>query len=295
MIAAQAPENSASLPAPGCEESVYISDHGLILRHGTSLSLMALVSTWLNDSSEFSHVDPSADWRKWSSRRPNFTLYYVALLDPARDGKDSIVACLRAVLDGVPVATPPHQPRLIVDYITTRPDYRGRGIAALLTNFVSEAARSSGANLYVLSLESSCVYWMGLGFVLCEDKNINARLNVFPDTHLLRRSSDSPDIGSEEDFVEFQAEQEEQADVDTSDDDSEDDEMEDEEAMQRAIALSLSQPCSAEAGQAKCSDAVVNSRRPARSDLEQQQLLQVSEEDTAEEEMRAAIALSLAD
>jgi len=43
-----------------------------------------------------------------------------------------------------------------------------------------------GANVYVLALERSCPYFMNLGFILNGVTNINARLNIFPDTHLLR-------------------------------------------------------------------------------------------------------------
>ena len=55
-------------------------------------------------------------------------------------------------------------------------------------------AQEAGAYCYVLSLEDSAVYWMEKwGFYLCEDGGLNARLNVFPDTHLLRLGSDPRD------------------------------------------------------------------------------------------------------
>jgi hypothetical protein len=63
---------------------------------------------------------------------------------------------------------------------------QGRGYAGHLLGLVSNAvAAASGANSYVLALEDSCVYWMSKVFVL-DDGPINRRLNVSPDTHLLK-------------------------------------------------------------------------------------------------------------
>lgn len=193
---------AAFFPESGCDVSEFLEDRGLILRHGTSLSLMSLVAEWLNRSEEFSDVDPSADWQKWTGRRPGFSLYYAALLDPARDGPDSVRACLRAVLDGVPVPAPPHIPRLIIDYVCTAKCARGAGLASLLVDFASRAARLSSppANVYVLATEDSCVYWMTAGYVLEASATLNARLNVFNDTHLLTRQGNAADPGDEADL-----------------------------------------------------------------------------------------------
>ena len=197
------------LPSLGEEASEFLAERNLLLRHGTSLSLMSLVGTALNESEEFAEIDVSADWEKWSTRRPDFSLYYAALLDPARDGADAVQCVLRAVLDGVPSPSPPHRPRLIIDYVTTRPVARGRGLASLLVDFVVETSRACGANTYVLAIEESCVYWMGKDFVLEAGRPLNARLNIFPDTHLLRRVGDPDDAGDEADLdlqVEFEEE-----------------------------------------------------------------------------------------
>ena len=197
------------LPSLGEEASEFLPERNLLLRHGTSLSLMSLVGTALNESEEFAEIDVSADWEKWSTRRPDFSLYYAALLDPARDGADAVQCVLRAVLDGVPSPSPPHRPRLIIDYVTTRPVARGRGLASLLVDFVVETSRACGANTYVLAIEESCVYWMGKDFVLEAGRPLNARLNIFPDTHLLRRVGDPDDAGDEADLdlqVEFEEE-----------------------------------------------------------------------------------------
>ena len=139
----------SALPAPGEDSCEFLAERQLILRHGTSLQLMALVGTALNESSEFEAIDPEEDWQKWQARRPDFSLYYAALVDPARDGADSVLCVLRAVLDGVPEPTPPHRSRMIIDYVTTRPVARGRGLASHLVNFVVDAATAFGANVYV--------------------------------------------------------------------------------------------------------------------------------------------------
>ena len=66
---------------------------------------------------------------------------------------------------------------------------------------MSRAATALAANVYVLALEDSCVYWMAHGFVLEENARLQARLNIFPDTHLLRRQGDAEDPGDEADLV----------------------------------------------------------------------------------------------
>lgn len=240
--------------APGTDMSEFLADRGLIMRHGSSLQLMTLVSECLNESDEFGEIDPSADWQKWSERRPDFSLYYAALLDPARDGEEGVVCVLRAVMDGIPTPVPPHRPRLIIDYITTRVAARGKGLASLLVNFVVEASQIFGASTYVLAIEDSCVYWMGKGFVLEEGANLNARLNIFSDTHLLRLRTDPPDPGAKEDLalkVEDEEEEEQDGDEDMAEDQAgeEQDPGEDQD-LKTAMELSL-----ASAGPADCVDA----------------------------------------
>ena len=93
---------STALPELGCETSEFLPERGMLLRHGTSLQLMSLVTAVLDESQEFGELDPSADWQKWSERRPEFSLYYAALVDPARDGADAVQCVLRAILDGFP-------------------------------------------------------------------------------------------------------------------------------------------------------------------------------------------------
>ena len=191
-------------------------------------------------------------------------------------GQDAIVACLRVVLDGIPDPTPPHRPRMIIDYVTTAKHRRGTGIAGLLTTKARADAQACRANLYVLALESSCVYWMGHDFVLAEEKNINARLNIFPDTHLLRLASDPADVGGEDDFS---LSAPPRGGAEEGGGGEEDEEEDEEEATQLAIALSLSARSSANLN-------VVVEPEPHVEDSD--------EEDDDDEEMRAAIALSLA-
>ena len=78
--------------------------------------------------------------------------------------------------------------------------YRGRGLASVLVQFVLNASAMSAANVYVLALEDSCVYWMSQSFTLEENAYLNARINIFPDTHLLRHEGNSEDIGDPEDL-----------------------------------------------------------------------------------------------
>ena len=53
-----------SLPAIGEDTTEWLEDRGLALRHGTSMRLMADVTQYLNDSTDFNEVDPNADWEK---------------------------------------------------------------------------------------------------------------------------------------------------------------------------------------------------------------------------------------
>ena len=231
---------TSALPALGYDESEFLPDRGLILRHGSSLQLMAQVTAVLRDSEEFGDIDPSADWEKWHARRPEFSLYYAALIDPARDGEEAILCVLRAVLDGFPEPRPPHRQRMVIDYVVTRVEARSQGLAGVIVRFVLESSRLFGANTFVLALEESCPFWMEKGFLLDDGKPLNARLNIFNDTHLLRLQTDSADIGAEEDLelaVEEEGEGEEEGEeAAPSGDDGNDD---DDDALQAALISSM--------------------------------------------------------
>ena len=49
----------------------------------------------------------------------------------------------------------------------------------------------------MLALEESCPFWMDKGFTLEQGRPLNARLNIFNDTHLLRLGGDPQDAGDE--------------------------------------------------------------------------------------------------
>lgn len=106
------------------------------------------------------------------------------------------------------------------------------------------------ANLYVLALEDSCPYWMEKGFILEQVGATNQRLNIFPDTHLLKLPSNRPeplDLPPSPDYVPpGEADSEEDGSIDDEDEDEDEDEdQDDEEAdieeqqLQAAIQRSL--------------------------------------------------------
>jgi hypothetical protein len=80
----------------------------------------------------------------------------------------------------------------VIDYIVTIEELQGKGYGSFLVAHVKRLANAFGANLFVLALEDSCPYWMSHGFVL-EEGPINRRLNIFPDTHLLKLTSNAAD------------------------------------------------------------------------------------------------------
>ena len=216
--------SSSSATVPGLpslgEHSVEILERhtGFYLKHGSSLMLMTMVGDFLNSSDEFKEVDVSSDWEKWRRRSPDFSLYYAAIFDQSTN---EIVGALRAVIDGQPCPRPPHKRRLIIDYIAVLPIYQSRGFASTLVEFVLNVSIMSAANVYVLAIEESCVYFMSKNFLLCENVNLNARLKVFPDTHLLRHVENSEDNGDVADLSML----EEYGDDDDDDEDQDEDEQ----------------------------------------------------------------------
>jgi ADP-ribose pyrophosphatase len=231
----------AILPPLGEERQVWLEDQSLVLRMGSSLRLMAEGAQFLNDSKEFNNVDPSSDWIKWTQRLPEAALFYAALVDPMQPAAKGIHCVLRAVVDGMPTPTPPHRPRLIIDYVTCRKEMRGRGYASMLVDHVINSAAAQLANVYVLALEDSCVYWMNKGFVLEEGEFINARLLCFPDVHLLRRAFDPADPGSADDLtlrVEF-GEEGEGEEEEGGSEEEEGADAQDDAALQAVIAFSF--------------------------------------------------------
>ena len=222
------------VPALGEDRTITCEHSNLVLWHGTSLRLMALCSAFLNEGREFNNVDPERDWQKWSSRGSSaFTLYYSALTDS--DDTNRVHCVLRAVLDGWASPTPPHNRRLIIDYVACRAECRRLGYASTLVRFARQSASAQRANLYVLAVEDSCPWWMERGFVLEEGIYLNARLNVFPDVHLLRRHDDPCDVGSPADLALLQ---EDEAGEEESDSEAEE---EDDASLAMALHISASQ------------------------------------------------------
>ena len=189
--------------------------------YGTSLQLMKDVCDFMNGSDEFHRIDPTKDWDGWKSRRPEFSLYYIALHDYAQD--QSIVAAARLVLDGVPKPSAPHVPRIIVDYSVTRDDQRNKGWASLLLDFIRRMANDVKATLYALATEDSCPYWIDREFTLVTNSYLIARLNIFGDTHLLQAKSNAHDAGSPSDLALLEDYDSDSSDDSDSDSDSSDD------------------------------------------------------------------------
>ena len=201
------------LPSLGYHETEMLEDPtGFYLQHGSSLILQMKVGEFLNSSNVFSGIDVSSDWEKWQRRSTDFSLYYAATFDQSTD---SIVGALRAITDGHPSPRPPHKRRLIIDYVAVLPSYQNKGLSSSLVKFVMNVSSMSSANVYVLAIEETCVYWMSKGFLLCENVNLNARLNIFPDTHLLRHAENDEDDGDVADLSmqeEFEEDEEDEED-----------------------------------------------------------------------------------
>ena len=205
-----------------CEEGYEWNEQRQVsIMYGTSLKLMKDVCEFVNESDEFHRIDPSKDWDEWKSRRPEFSLYYIALHDYSQD--QSLVAAARLVLDGLPKPSAPHISRIIVDYSLTRDDQRNKGWASLLLDFIRRMSNDMNANLYALATEDSCPYWMDKEFTLVHNTYLIARLNIFDDTHLLQDKSNIHDAGSSSDLALL-----EDSDSDSSEDsDSDSDSSED--------------------------------------------------------------------
>ena len=188
------------------------------LTHGTSPSLISSVSSLL--SSFFSSIDSEADHAKWHAR-DNCEVYYFLL------SSDSTPACaVRAILDrrsAFDYTAGISKPlRVVIDYTFTKEEFRGRGLANKACAYVLNVAQIVSASVFVLALEESCPWWMeSYGFVLEEGDRLNARFNIFPDTHLLKLGGGPNDEGHERD-IELKVEH---ADSDDDDDDEGDDDV----------------------------------------------------------------------
>ena len=185
----------------------------LVVEHGSSLSLIARGTEVLN--SEFTAMDPEADWAKWSGLGSQ--IYFFCVTEA---GSRSPACVLRCILDGdFSAQISPGSRRVVIDYLLSAERARGRGYAGRLLGLAHELAALTHANMHVLAIEDSCPYWMSKGFVL-EEGRIGKRLNTFSDTHLLRLPSNVPDTfphiesSSEEEEAEEEEEEEEEEEDD---------------------------------------------------------------------------------
>ena len=242
-------------PAIGEDKTISLPGHPFVLNHGTSLRLMASCSAFLNDNEEFNNVDPEKDWKKWSSRVPDaFTLYYSAIVDSTDASPNGIHCVLRAVLDGWSSPIAPHNRRLIIDYVASRTESRSLGLASILVDFARKSASEMDSNLYVLAIEDSCAWWMDKGFILEQNKNLNARLKVFPDVHLLCKVDDKPDQGSPDDLTLVDDEEDEEEGEEKIRENEEEEEGE-EEGEEEDYALQIALQLSAANHERECQDA----------------------------------------
>ena len=138
---------------------------------------------------------------------------YYFLLSDVQTNPPTPMCAVRTILDRSSSFdySPSAKPlRVVIDYTYTAPEYHGRGLALSACSYVLNAAKLATASTFVLALEDSCPWWMDkYGFTLEESVLLNARFNLFPDTHLLRvkqRPDDFVDCGHAQDIqlkVEF--------------------------------------------------------------------------------------------
>ncbi|GMI55359.1 hypothetical protein ScalyP_jg11716 [Parmales sp. scaly parma] len=225
------PLSLSSIPNAGNEESFPIEPitstgtvatvfNDVSFSHGSSLSLMNDVSQFFSKprkkKDNFNQIDLSSDWEKWQKRLPSAQLYYSCLIQNPNsiNGKriKSIMCALRCVTD---FDEKSNKRRVLIDYAFTEPTNRGHGFSSILIQAAMNLGKKMNANLYVLSLEDSAVYWMEKwNFVAVEDEGMKSRYNVFPDTMCMRLQTDPVEVGSKEDL---------QMAVVFSDDDDDDD------------------------------------------------------------------------
>ena len=314
--------SALTIPPSGCEACVVLSTRQLVLRYGSTLALISKGSAAIR--TEFESEDPTADWAKWEARcspesspgtARRFALFYLLVENPAAEP----IAVLRCVLDGfsgsvsgpprgvgggaaAPLAPPPLRSRMVVDFVLTMPKARGQGLASMLLEVASQTARAHAANVLVLATEDSCAWWMQKGFLLEASPALNARLNVFSDTHLLRHVSNVADEGDPADIARFADEAEDDHEEEDEEEEEEEEEREDID-LQRALLASSSSSAAGSAAAAavatsggaassssdsSCSaDSTSSLGKRTRSDEEPDQW----EDD--DPELAAAIALSL--
>jgi hypothetical protein len=298
----QYPGNSTimTLPSKVDRHRQYTS---IQIEHGSSLSLISRGIQILNE--EFADIDPGKSWQKF--QKIGMQPYFLAVIGNGHDNQHGreVLSILSFIMDGdvesggVMDTDPPgaRSRRIVIDYVTTPPKHQGKGYASRLLTLVNDLATRHRCNMFVLSLEDSCPYWMNKSFVL-ETGDICQRLNNFPDCHLLKLSSNLRDINwvvpppSENDEEEEEEEEDEEDDGDDDDDgddeEEEDDEDEEDTAMQQAIAASMQG--SVDTGLQQAINASMNIRGSGSNIVIEEN---DDEDDNEDEALARAIAASL--
>jgi hypothetical protein len=216
---------SAILAPPGSSLSESFSP-SVQLIHGSSLQLIANVCDFLSNTPDnsFADVNPEEDYKKWADRDSCETYYFLLTSSTST----APLCCVRTILDRTSERSSSN-PRIVIDYTYTDVNSRGQGLAKQLISYILSLASVCSANTYVLALEESCPYWLETyNFVLEVNPRINARFNIFPDTHMLRLGSDKLDEGDERD-LEMQVDFEEEVEDGRGDDAEEEEEGGEEE------------------------------------------------------------------
>ena len=124
-------------------------DKNIVLRHGSSLSLIAAVCSFLADpghADNFSYIDPNGDQGKW--RRRGMNLYYCAVTDPATGAVLCAARCATQGLmggeDDDPKNATKRRRRILIDYLYTIESARDRGIARQAILYSPDGAGGRG-------------------------------------------------------------------------------------------------------------------------------------------------------
>ena len=200
--------------------------------------------------------------------------------------------------------------RVIVDYMFTVPTARGAGHAARLLNFVQNLAQTLQGNVYVLALEESSPFFVDRAFVLEASEGLQARLNVFPDTHLLawsqnmlpeRFTAESAAAAAGEDMDEENGDEPDEDDEDQEDEDDdeeeqreeeEEEENEDDAALQQALAISRTPLPRYDDGDSELHRVLALSRDPAASAVAAGEVIDLTGEDDEEAMLQQAMTMS---
>ena len=128
-------------------DATSVLDKNIVLRHGSSLSLIAAVCSFLADpghADNFSYIDPNGDQGKW--RRRGMNLYYCAVTDPATGAVLCAARCAtQGLMEGtMTTTTTKRRRRILIDYLYTIESARDRGIARQAILYSPDGAGGRG-------------------------------------------------------------------------------------------------------------------------------------------------------